>query len=64
MDSRRSSLVDHFDDVNEWIDKIRKENGKVLVHCEAGMSRSASLIIGYLLGTKDPKIQVCNHSTI
>lgn len=41
--------IDHlFDIAFEWIEQARKENGKVLVHCVVGKSRSASIVIGML----------------
>lgn len=57
-DSRQSTLLDYFEDVNKWIDEARTNSGRVLVHCEAGMSRSASIVIGYLLGTSDHSIRI------
>lgn len=33
----------------EFINKAKRVGGKVLVHCNAGVSRSASLVIGYLM---------------
>jgi len=39
----------HFDLVADKIDKVRRERGKVLVHCIAGVSRSATLVLAYLM---------------
>ncbi|XP_055842467.1 dual specificity protein phosphatase 19 [Episyrphus balteatus] len=33
----------------EFMDEARQVGGRVLVHCNAGVSRSASLVIGYLI---------------
>lgn len=34
---------------NEFIERCRLDGGKVLVHCNAGVSRSTSVVIGYLM---------------
>ncbi len=36
-------------EVNEFLIQVRKEGGKVLVHCRAGQSRSATLVIAHLM---------------
>lgn len=33
----------------DFIESCRSQNGKILVHCNAGVSRSASIVIGYLM---------------
>ncbi|KAJ9441358.1 Dual specificity protein phosphatase [Diplonema papillatum] len=48
-DNEDQQLAVFFDEVPEYIDSIRKENGKVLVHCFRGMSRSAALVCAYLV---------------
>lgn len=40
-----------FDEAFKFIDEGRK-SGCVLVHCNAGISRAASIIIGYLMKTE------------
>ncbi|XP_017057817.1 dual specificity protein phosphatase 19 [Drosophila ficusphila] len=37
----------------EFIDEARRSQGCVLVHCNAGVSRSASVVIGYLMQRRD-----------
>ena len=31
------------------LDTVRRENGRVLIHCQAGVSRSATITIAYLM---------------
>lgn len=47
-DKPNSPLNKHFDETFEFIDKNLKE-GNVLVHCQAGVSRSASVVIAYII---------------
>ncbi|XP_037940375.1 dual specificity protein phosphatase 18-like [Teleopsis dalmanni] len=42
-------LAAHFDEVADMIEEVRQLGGKSLVHCVAGVSRSASLCIAYLI---------------
>ncbi|XP_043942245.1 dual specificity protein phosphatase 14-like [Protopterus annectens] len=39
----------YFDTVADKINQMEKNNGRTLVHCVAGVSRSASLVIAYLM---------------
>lgn len=39
----------HFDETHAWIAKALAEGGQVLVHCYAGVSRSASIVIAYVM---------------
>lgn len=34
------------------VDKVKMEKGKVMVHCQAGISRSAALTISYIMKSK------------
>ncbi|XP_068702765.1 dual specificity protein phosphatase 14-like [Montipora foliosa] len=46
----------HFDLVADKIDRVQRERGKVLVHCIAGVSRSATLVLAYLMKHQKMKL--------
>ncbi|XP_008280501.1 dual specificity protein phosphatase 18-like [Stegastes partitus] len=48
-DSPLSPLRDHFDEVADKIQTTAERGGRTLVHCRAGVSRSAALCMAYLV---------------
>lgn len=44
-----SSLVEHFDPALAFIDEARAANGRILVHCVVGKSRSAAIVLAYMM---------------
>ncbi|KAM8885528.1 dual specificity protein phosphatase 18 isoform 1-T2 [Spinachia spinachia] len=48
-DSPASPLGSHFDQVADTIQRTAERGGRTLVHCNAGVSRSASLCMAYLM---------------
>ena len=42
-------VMKHFDETYEFIESCRKANGKCLIHCMAGINRSGSLTVGYVM---------------
>lgn len=48
-DSCHQNLNQYFAEVFEFIDNCRKSEGRVLVHCQAGVSRSATVVLAYLM---------------
>lgn len=50
-DDPRFDLSEHFEQCLEFIENARKNRYNVLVHCMAGISRSATIILAYLMKT-------------
>jgi len=48
-DVPRANIENHFQQTNNFISSALNEGGGVLVHCKAGVSRSATVVIAYLL---------------
>lgn len=48
-DSERYNIRYDFDQAFDFIDEARAQGGKVLVHCMMGISRSATIVIAYLM---------------
>ncbi|MGH0143372.1 UNVERIFIED_CONTAM: hypothetical protein FKN15_005639 [Acipenser sinensis] len=48
-DSPRSRLSEYFDLIADRIDEEGAKSGRALVHCNAGVSRSATLCLAYLM---------------
>lgn len=48
-DSPLAPLSDHFDEVSDKIQQTAAHGGRTLVHCQAGVSRSAALCMAYLM---------------
>ncbi|CAG2103495.1 unnamed protein product [Medioppia subpectinata] len=48
-DNARQDLLTHFDNTYDIIDGCRQLGHSVLVHCRAGVSRSAAVVIAYLM---------------
>ena len=51
-DEERTNLMQWFPQIFAFIDEGRK-HGKVLVHCWAGVSRSATAVMAYLMEKED-----------
>ncbi|XP_072527685.1 dual specificity protein phosphatase 5 [Salminus brasiliensis] len=48
-DSHTADISSHFQEAIDFIDEVKQEGGKVLVHCEAGISRSPTICMAYLM---------------
>ena len=49
LDTLNTELKDCFELTNKFIDDALNNNGKVLIHCMAGRSRSATILGAYLI---------------
>lgn len=48
-DSPTENIIQHFPTVREFVDSCLSSGGRVLVHGNAGISRSAALVLAYLM---------------
>lgn len=48
-DNYSAKMLPFFDEAFQFIEKIRESNGCVLIHCLAGISRSPTLAIAYIM---------------
>lgn len=63
-DSAEVNIICYFNQVFSFIEDARKNNTNVLVHCEKGMSRSASFVIAWLMYEKHCQGQRVNYQNI
>lgn len=48
-DASRFDIRSHFTTTHAFLDKAWNNNGRILVHCAAGVSRSATILISWLM---------------
>jgi hypothetical protein len=49
LDAEDADLAAYFDRVNAFADACYEADGRMLIHCRAGKSRSAALVLAYML---------------
>jgi len=49
LDNENTDLTKNFEETNKFIEEAFENNEKILIHCMAGRSRSASIVIAYLI---------------
>ncbi|XP_063174166.1 dual specificity protein phosphatase 19 [Candoia aspera] len=49
LDLPETDIASYFPECFEFIEQIRLKDGVVLVHCNAGVSRAAAIVIGFLM---------------
>lgn len=57
QDCPDAAVSQYFDECAEFIDNAIRQGGRVLVHCFAGVSRSATVVIAYLQSHKGLSLQ-------
>eukprot|EP00055_Hartaetosiga_balthica_P006795 m.22186 g.22186 ORF g.22186 m.22186 type:complete len:383 (-) comp5430_c0_seq1:51-1199(-) len=61
QDSWNQDLVSHFEPAFDFIEEARRAGGCVLIHCMAGISRSPTVAIGYLMKTQQLSLSKAYH---
>ncbi|NXN16421.1 DUS19 phosphatase, partial [Indicator maculatus] len=49
LDLPETDITSYFPECFEFIEKAKIQDGVVLVHCNAGVSRAAAVVIGFLM---------------
>ncbi|XP_027709543.1 dual specificity protein phosphatase 4 [Vombatus ursinus] len=56
-DNHKADIGSWFMDAIEFIDSVQAGQGRVLVHCQAGISRSATICLAYLMMKKKVRLE-------
>ncbi|XP_060092925.1 dual specificity protein phosphatase 4 [Heteronotia binoei] len=56
-DNHKTDISSWFMEAIEYIDSVKACHGRVLVHCHAGISRSATICLAYLIMKKRVKLE-------
>ncbi|KAI1900191.1 hypothetical protein AGOR_G00047470 [Albula goreensis] len=56
-DNHKADISSWFVEAIEYIDSVKDSNGRVLVHCQAGISRSATICLAYLMKRKRVRLE-------
>ncbi|XP_078421856.1 dual specificity protein phosphatase 2 [Cetorhinus maximus] len=56
-DSHMADISAWFREAIDFIDSVKNSGGRVLVHCQAGISRSATICMAYLIRTQRVRLE-------
>ena len=49
FDDKDQDISQYFNKVFEFLDNLEKENKKCIIHCQAGVNRSATIVLAYYI---------------
>lgn len=58
LDSGSEDILSVLYDVFDFIEEARESGGRVFVHCSQGVSRSAALVIAYVMWKKHQSFEI------
>ncbi|XP_029790150.1 dual specificity protein phosphatase 19 [Suricata suricatta] len=53
LDLPETNILSYFPECFEFIEQAKMEDGVVFVHCNAGVSRAAAIVIGFLMNSEE-----------
>jgi protein-tyrosine phosphatase len=65
-DDEDEDIARHFEDAHAFITDGLRSGSSVLVHCRAGVSRSAAIVVSYLMAENKWCVCMCacNHCNV
>lgn len=58
LDTQNTNLIDSFEVSNDFIDDAVMDNSKILIHCQAGRSRSVTILAAYMIKTFGMEVEL------
>ncbi|KAL5261651.1 hypothetical protein ACHWQZ_G007372 [Mnemiopsis leidyi] len=63
LDRPDQNLLEHWQDTYDFIKSCRDQGGKILIHCQMGVSRSASTTIAFIMKEYEQSLKDTLHQT-